>query len=143
MLETINGKAITRIAREDEFNAIIQKLGDKRTQEVRENLDGIIDTMEPTDNNRRAFKSSWLGSSLSPWKHPLSHLYDVAWEIMGRSADDEEVEKRAALIFGLFVWDCILHRPEQWAFYDPNLSASDPNQEITGKYYFERDLNVS
>jgi hypothetical protein len=26
-----------------------------------------------------------------------------------------------------------------WAFYDPNLTPTDPNREITGKVYFERE----
>jgi len=142
MLESINGDPVTKVAREDEFKAITEKLGVKRTQEVRDKLDSIIDEMEPSEDNRRAFKSSWLGSKLSPWKHPLSHLYDVACEIEGRSADDLEVEKRAGLIFGLFVWECMMHREELWTFYDPNLSSTDPNREITGKHYFERGVGT-
>lgn len=44
---------------------------------------------------------------------------------------------RACLIFGLFVWECMMSRNERWHFVDPNLSAKDPNREITGKVYFE------
>jgi hypothetical protein len=48
------------------------------------------------------------------------------------------VQQRAALIFGLFVWECVMQRGENWVFYDSNLSSSDPNREVTGKVYFER-----
>jgi hypothetical protein len=48
------------------------------------------------------------------------------------------VQQRAALIFGLFVWECVMRRGESWVFYDPNLSSRDPNPEVTGKVYFER-----
>jgi len=48
------------------------------------------------------------------------------------------VEERAALIFGLFVWESVMQRGENWVFYDPNLSLTDPNREVTGKVYFER-----
>jgi hypothetical protein len=41
-------------------------------------------------------------------------------------------------MFGLFVWECIMNRDEEWVFYDPNLTPNDPNREITGKVYFER-----
>jgi hypothetical protein len=142
MLESINGDIVTKVAREDVFNAIIKKLKAERTQKVREGLDTIIDEMEPTEDNRRAFNSSWLGSKLSPWKYPIKHLYDVASEIEGPSADDLEVERRAGLIFGLFIWDCMMRRKEIWAFYDPNLSSTDPNREITGKHYFERGIDT-
>jgi hypothetical protein len=40
--------------------------------------------------------------------------------------------------FCLFVWECMMRSEELWTFYDPNLSSTDPNREITGKYYFER-----
>lgn len=30
-----------------------------------------------------------------------------------------------------------MNRDELWTFYNPNLSSRDPNQEITGKVYFE------
>ena len=68
-----------------------------------------------------------------------SHLYHVAREIEGgRDAEEQEVQDRAALIFGLFVWECIMLRDEEWMVYDPNLSSRDPNREITGKVYFEQ-----
>jgi hypothetical protein len=31
-----------------------------------------------------------------------------------------------------------MNRSERWVFYDPNLSANDPNREIIGKTYFEQ-----
>jgi hypothetical protein len=65
-------------------------------------------------------------------------LSDIAREILGEAAEERDVQDRAALIFGLFVWECIINRDERWMFYDPNLSSGDPNREITGKVYFER-----
>jgi hypothetical protein len=95
--------------------------------------------MEPdAQTGYRTFSSSILGSRLSPWPYPLAHLYDVAWEILGESAEEQDVQDRAALIFGLLVWECIMNRDEKWTFYDPNLSSTDPNREIMGKVYFER-----
>jgi hypothetical protein len=46
--------------------------------------------------------------------------------------------KRSSWIFGLFVWECIMNRPDDWQFCDPDLSSRDPNKEITGKVYFEQ-----
>jgi len=57
---------------------------------------------------------------------------------MGEAADEQDVQDRAALNFGLFVWECIVNREESWVFYDPNLGSRDPNREITGKVDFER-----
>ncbi len=50
---------------------------------------------------------------------------------------EEEIHEQSGFSFGLFAWDCVMARGENWAFYDPNL-AGDPNKEITGKVYFER-----
>ena len=139
MLQTLDGKNITRVAHESKFAVVVDQLGQSRTEEVRAELDRIIDEMTPDDNTGyRTFSSSFLGSKLTPWEHPLVHLYDVAWEIEGEGASDEHVEEQAALIFGQFVWECIMNREEMWVFYDPNLNPSDPNREITGKVYFEQ-----
>ncbi len=143
MLETLDGKLIRRVARETSFRALEQQLGETRCKELREELNRIIDEMTPSENTGlRTFSSSYLGSKLSPWQHPLSHLYNVAWEINGENADDEHIEHQAALFFGLFVWECIMNREELWVFYDPNISTSDPNREITGKVYFEREQGM-
>ena len=140
MLKTIDGAWIKKVPHEKEFRSLEQQLGDIRAREVREDLNRIIDEMEPdAKTGRRTFSSSHLGSKLGPWPRPLSHLYDVAREREGENAPSDHVEKQAGLYFGLFVWECILNREETWTFYDPNLSASDPNREITGKVYFESE----
>ena len=36
---------------------------------------------------------------------------------------------------------CIMNRDEPWVVHDPNLSAKDPNREITGTVYFEEADN--
>lgn len=140
MLYTIDGKRITRVPHRDDFKSVLDLLGDTRAEEVRQGLVEIIDNLDP-DRNRgtRTFSSSFLGSELSPWPYPLKHIYDISWDIEGENAPDEVVELRAGLIFGLFVWESIMERDEDWVFYDPNLSSTDPNREITGKVYFESD----
>jgi hypothetical protein len=140
VLESLDGTTIQRVAREQSFRALERQLGDTRSDEVRDEFNRIIDDMEPNnETGLRTFSSSHLGSSLSPWRHPLSHLYDVAWEIEGENSTDDHVEHQAALFFGLFIWECVMNREERWVFYDPNLSPNDPNREITGKVYFERE----
>ena len=138
MLKNLKGTRITRVPHEESFRAVKQMLGDDRVREVREGLNAIVDEMKPNaETGLRTFSSSYLGSNLSPWPYPLAHLHDVAKEIDGGSSADEHVKHQAALYFGLFVWECIMHRKEHWIFYDPNLSSSDPNKEIIGKSYFE------
>lgn len=110
-----------------------------RTSEVQHELNYIFDNM-PRDKktNLRNFSSSILGSKLSPWQHPVSHLYHVARELEGQEAAEKAVQDRAALLFGLFIWECVMNRKdEEWVFYDPNLNARDLNREIMGKEYFE------
>jgi hypothetical protein len=139
MLKTLDGKRIASVAHAQKFRVVLSQLGPERAAEVRSALHRIIDEMTPdTRTGFRTFSSSHLGSALTPWKHPLSHLYDVAWELEGEAAEDDFVEAQAAHIFGQFVWECIMDREEEWVFYDPNLSPSDHNREITGKVYFER-----
>jgi hypothetical protein len=118
---------------------VLDRLGDERASEVRRHLDGVIDGSSPNGaTNLRTFSSSQFGSQLSPWQCPLSHLYSLAGEIEEHRADETAVQERTALLFGLFAWECIINRDEEWVFYDPNLSSHDPNREITGKVYFER-----
>jgi len=139
MLRTLDGDDIRRVPHTSDFEAVQRHLGTERTEAVRADLNRIVDEMTPdSQTGRRTFSSSFLGSKLTPWPYPLAHLYDVAREILGQSGDEQEVQDRAALIFGLFVWECIMNRDEDWVFYDPNLSTRDPNREITGKVYFER-----
>lgn len=139
MLSTLDGKRISTVAHAPKFRVVVSQLGANRTEEVRAELHRIIDDMSPDEKTGlRTFSSSYLGSELTPWQHPLSHLYDVAWEMEGENAEKEFVEQQAALIFGQFIWECIMARGEEWVFYDPNLSSTDPNREITGKVYFER-----
>lgn len=138
MLETLDGNQINRIPHRQEFEAVVRRLGSERSAAVRAELNRIVDEINPdAQKGLRTFSSSFLGSELTPWQPPLKSLYDVAWEILGPSAKEQDVQDRAALIFGLFVWECIMNRDERWAFYDPNL-PNDPNREVTGKVYFER-----
>jgi hypothetical protein len=140
MLFTVDEKKMTRVPHGDDVKAIVRSLGDDHAAQVREALVAIVDGLEPdADRGTRTFSSSHLGSKLTPWPYPLAHLYDLAREMEGQSGSDEAVEARAGLIFGLFVWESIMERDEKWIFYDPNLSSSDPNREITGKVYFESD----
>ena len=62
----------------------------------------------------------------------------IQWEFIGRF-HPLVLHLPIGLIFGLFVWESIMDRDEKWIFYDPNLSSTDPNREITGKVYFETD----
>lgn len=139
MLRTLDGKHITRVPHTTDFDAVLHRLGTQRSTEVRAHLNAVVDGIPPDPKTgRRTFSSSHLGSALSPWQPPLKHLYDVSCEIEGKDAEDEAIESRAALIFGLFIWECIMGREEEWVFYDPNLDSRDPNREITGKVYFEQ-----
>jgi hypothetical protein len=140
MLSTINGKAVTSVPYREKFDGVIRRLGPTRTSAVRAELTRLVDLMQPDpQTGLRTFSSSHLGSALTPWQPPLQNLYDVAWEISGSSADEQDVQGLAAQIFGQFVWESIMERTEEWVFYDPNLSSTDPNREITGKVYFERE----
>ena len=139
MLETLNGKRIAKVAHVGAFERLLHQLGAERAEAVRRELNRIIDELPPDhETGCRKFNSTYLGSELTPWPPPLSHLYEVAWELEGANADEEAVQDRAALFFGQFVWECIMNREELWVFYDPNISSFDPNREVTGKFYFER-----
>lgn len=140
MLETLQGKQIARVPHREDFDALLDRLGTEMADAIRDYLDGIIDSL-PLDSKsgHRTFGSSQLGRELEPWDEPLDALWLEAREFSGPDATDEEVEDRAALWFGLFVWERIMERGEHWVFYDPNLSAADPNRDPVGKVYFERD----
>lgn len=139
MLSTVDGKRITAIPHRGTFDAVKAKLGTLRTEQIRKELDAIIDKRQPDKKTGlRTFNSSYLGSELSPWQFPISHLYHVAREIAGPDADEKTVQDQAALLFGLFVWECIMARNEEWVFWDANLNVRDLNREILGKQYFEK-----
>jgi hypothetical protein len=140
MLKSLDDKVMTSVPHPAFFLAAKKQLGPLKVTEVCDKLNELIDQMQPDNKTQlRTFSSSYLGSELSPWQHPLSHLYHVARVIEGQSATEKEVQDRAALLFGQFIWECVMSRQnETWVFYDPNLGSRDPNKAITGKVYFER-----
>lgn len=140
MLEAIDGKRVTAVPHRADFDALIRRLGTATADAVRGYLDGVIGGLPPdSKTGLRTFNSSQLGRNLSPWPEPLARLYHQSREFLGQQATEDEVQDRAALWFGLFVWERIMQAEELWAFYDPNLSATDPNREPMGKVYFERE----
>ena len=143
MLETIDEKRVTAVPHRSDFDALIRRLGAANASAVRNYLDDVISDLPPDENTGlRTFNSSQLGRNLSPWPEPLARLYFHSREFLSQQATEDEVQDRAALWFGLFVWDRIMQADELWAFYDPNLSANDPNREPMGKVYFERDSDA-
>ncbi len=141
MLFTVDGKQIRAVPHAASFAEVGRALGPGRLAEVHGEFDRMLDELPPDrQTKRRTFSSSWLASNLTPWPHPLSHLYFVSREILGPNADESIVQERAALAFGLFAWECVMNRAEKWIFYDPNISSTDPNREVTGKVYFESDV---
>jgi hypothetical protein len=140
VLETIDGKRVNAVPHRTDFDALLRRLGAVAADGVREYLDAVIAGLPPdTGTGLRTFNSSQLGRALTPWPEPLAGLYHGSREFLGQQATEHEVEDRAALWFGLFVWERIMEAEELWAFYDPNLSSTDPNREPMGKVYFERD----
>lgn len=141
MLETIDRKPVNEIPHRNDFDALIRRLGTATVSAIDEFLDNVIKDLEPDANTSlRTFNSSQLGRKLTPWPDPLARLYHHSREFAGQGVTEDEVQDRAALWFGLFVWHRIMQSDELWVFYDPNLSSKDPNREPTGKVYFECDL---
>jgi hypothetical protein len=139
MLQTIDGKTVGGVPHREDFDALLSRLGSRSADSIRDYLDEVIGDLPPDEKTGlRTFNSSELGRKLTPWQHPLSRLYHLAWEFLGVSAKEEEVQDRAALWFGLFVWERIMDCDELWMFWDPNLSSTDPNREPLGKVYFEQ-----
>lgn len=139
MLKDVSGKPLTRVPHGEAFAAYLRRLGTDRTDEVRLALNELIDGLEPDgETQKRTFNTSHLGSKITPWPYPIAHLYDVAGEILGPNATEDEIEEEAALMFGLFMWECVIGRDEEWVVWDPNLNSRDPNREIIGKTYFEQ-----
>ena len=138
MLKTIDGKEMSTVTHREEFDALLTRIGIRTANAIRTYLDGQIDDLPSGNNHCRSFGSSELGRKLSPWDEPLDRLYLHSREFLGGSATEKEVEDQAALWFGLFVWERIMDREEEWLYYDPNLSANDVNREPLGKVYFEK-----
>ena len=140
MLETIDGKQVTAVPHRADFDALVRRLGTSVANAVRDHLDRVIESLPPdSKTGLRTFNSSQLGRALTPWPEPLRRLYFHRREFLGQVAPEDEVQDRAALWFGLFIWERIMEADELWAFYDPNLSATDRNREPFGKVYFERE----
>ena len=138
MLSTVDGRSVTAVPHRADFAALLARLGSKTADEIRKYLDTQIDEMDLDKDNRRSFSSSQLGRELSPWEKPMDRLYHHGREFLGDSATDDEVQDQAALWFGLFIWERMMERDEQWVYWDPNLSATDVNREPMGKVYFEQ-----
>ena len=140
MLSRLDDTPIKKVPHREDFDALLERLGKRSANSIRKYLDKVIDDMPPdAKTGLRTFNSTYLGSALTPWPEPLSRLYDEACEFLGEGARDDDIEDRAALWFGLFVWERVMERDEHWRLYDPNLGFSDPNREPIGKTYFEQD----
>ena len=138
-MTTLDGKQLKNVPHREDFDSLVDALGKRKSDSIRKYLDHVIDDMQPdAKTGRRMFNSTHLGSKLSPWQPPLDWLYKHAWVFMGDDAREDDVEDRAALWFGLFVWERMIERDETWVMYDPNLGAADPNREPIGKSYFEQ-----
>jgi len=139
MLQTIDGRKITTVCHKADFDALVRKLGNQKADAIRQFLDREIDHIPPEKKTgHRTFSATALGRELTPWPEPLSFLYQQSKESFGQiAAKEPEIEARAALWFGLFVWEVIIRRPETWIFYDPNLRTVDPERDPVGKVYFE------
>lgn len=138
MLSTVDGKPVKAVPHREDFDALLTRLGEKTSESIRGFLDAQVDEMKLDKDNRRTFSSSQLGRELTPWQPPLNRLYTHSREFLGTSATEDEVQDKAALWFGLFVWERIMDRDEDWVYWDPNLSATDVNREPMGKVYFEK-----
>ena len=141
MLYTPDGKQLKRVPHDAEFKRAVRLLGASRAKGVRRALNRLIDEMPPDKKIKsRTFSSAQLSSQIEPWPYPLAGLYDIALEIEGKDAIGRQVYDRAGLIFGLFVWECLMGRKERWVLYDHQAGSSGPNQEIMGTIYQELGL---
>lgn len=139
MLFTPDGKQINRVPDTADFKQIVRLLGDRRAEAVRREVDRIIDAVVPDkETGRRTFSSSQVGEQLKPWPYPLASFYDVALEIEGKDTTGRHVYDRAARIFGLFVWECIMARKERWVLDDQNVNPPDPHRSIAETVYVEQ-----
>ena len=138
MLFTHDGKQIKRVPNAAEFKRAVRLLGANRTKALRHALNRLIDEMPPDKKiGARTFSSAKIASQLQPWPYPLAGLYDIALEIEGKEATGRQVYDRAWLVFGLFVWECIMGRKERWVMDDQGAIASDQIREITTQVYIE------
>ena len=142
MLFTPDGKQIKRVPDAAEFKRAIRLLGVNRTKAIRSALNHLVDEMPPDKKREaRSFNTSQVASQIQPWPYPLAGLYDIALEIEGKEATGRQVYDRAWLIFGLFMWECIMGRKEKWVITDQGSTFSDPSQQIMEKVYIEQQIN--
>ena len=139
MLFTTAGKQIRRVSDAAEFKRAVRLLGSRRAQAIRGSLNRLIDEMPPDKKIKaRIFSSARLASELEPWPYPLAGLYDIALEIEGKEATGRQVHDQAGLMFGLFVWECIMSRKERWVLSDPSSTSSEPTRQISEQVYIEQ-----
>jgi 16S rRNA G527 N7-methylase RsmG len=140
LLFSLEGEKISEIPakRRAFLKGVIDELGPERVEQVRAELNRLIDELKPRDQtDRRTVNASYLGSDLTPWSLPLAYLYDVAVTMAGENTSEEEIQEQSSFSFGLFLWECMINRDDSWTVYDPNLRG-DPNREVIGKTYYER-----
>jgi hypothetical protein len=140
LLFSVDGERISEIPakRRAFLNGVIRDLGPERTEQVRSELNRLINELRPVDHTgRRTVNASYLGSDLTPWPPPPSHLYEVATITAAENTPEEEIQEQASFSFGLLLWECMINRDDSWTVYDPNLRG-DPNREVIGKTYYER-----
>src|SRR5450631_1047923 len=117
MLYSLDGERILEVPakRRAFLKSVVHDLGPARTEEVRSELNRLIDELRPQDQTgRRTVNASYLGSELTPWPYPLAHLYDVATALAAENTPEDEIQEQAGFSFGLFLWDCMTRRDDSW-----------------------------
>lgn len=74
------------------------------------------------------------GNSNSPL---LDHLLRLVREDLGDEAEID-IEHQVEQMFGLLVWECVTHAPEEWTFADNYDSKTDCYWCPMNKVYTER-----
>ncbi len=139
MLFSPDGKQIRSLPDAAEFKRAVRLLGANRAKAIRLALKRLIDDIPPESRiGARTFNTSRIASQLQPWPYPLASLYDIALEIEGKEAIGRQVYDRAWLIFGLFVWECIMKRKEKWVIGNQSSPSAASTQEITKQIYIEQ-----
>jgi hypothetical protein len=137
VLFDLNDKQMIQVPHREDFDRLLKQLGPRRVEEVRGDLHQRIFNYPPDlKTGLRVINSSWWGSELEPWPAPLDHLYLVARELEGCTHDQElsddaekAIQAKAALCWGLFLWEAMIDRPEKWRFCS--------TEGVLGKTYFE------
>jgi hypothetical protein len=128
LLYSIDGVEMTRVPHNDQFDEWQSRLSSQEIEAIHNEFDHMLD--RKLSSGQEILTSSWIPKELC---HDDGHeWFGTPFQVIWEKACRQNWE-HTGWCFGLFLWDHMMKRGEDWCFY-----KSGGDDDIRGTTYFRR-----